>query len=177
MKSVPPTPDPQPLARSVLIIGIGSPFADDAAGLEAARRLESAELPAGARVIVADRPGVDLIDMLDGVEAVILIDAVRSGGRPGEVHDLNLAEISALAPHLVSSHGLGLGEAIELARRLGRMPACGRVLGIEVSEHVTTIEQPLSEPISAAVDDVVRRAVRWATLFTTEIARTADPAG
>jgi hypothetical protein len=51
------------------------------------------------------------------------------------------------------------------------------VLGIEVSEHVTTIEQPLSEPISAAVDDVVRRAVRWATLFTTEIARTADPAG
>jgi hydrogenase maturation protease len=168
-----PTPGARP---PVLVVGIGSPFGDDAVGLEAAHRLAGAP-PRGARVIVADRPGVDLIDMFEDAEAVILIDAVRSGGCPGEVHDLSLAEISALAPQLVSSHGLGLGEAIELARRLGRMPACGRVLGIEVSEHVTTIEQPLSEPISAAVDDVVRRAVRWATLFTTEIARTADPAG
>jgi hydrogenase maturation protease len=169
----PPSPDPQSQTPSILIVGIGSPFGDDAAGLEAARRLVSAAL-LGARVTAADRPGVDLLDMLDGADAVILIDAVRSGGLPGKIHDLDLADVSALSPALVSSHGLGVGEAIELARRLGRLPARARLLGIEVSDRGKGIDQPLSDPISAAVDRVVRRAGKWATRFATEIASFPD---
>ena len=69
----------------IRIIGIGSPFGDDACGLAAARRLAE-EPPAGAEVVVADRPGAALIELLDGVDATILIDAVRSGSPPGTLH-------------------------------------------------------------------------------------------
>jgi hydrogenase maturation protease len=70
---------------------------------------------------------------------------------------------------LVSSHGVGVGEAIELARCLGRLPTRGRFLGIEVAEQSSTTER-LTDPISAAVDRVIRLAEKQATLFTTGIA-------
>jgi len=101
---------------------------------------------------------------------MILIDAVRSGGRPGRIHDLDLSEVSALAPSLVSSHGIGVGEAIELARRLGRLPVYGRFLGIEVSTEVRTIQQSLTDPVAAAVELVLQRTEEWARKLAATIA-------
>ena len=56
----------------IRIIGIGSPFGDDAAGLEAARQL-AADPPPDAEVVVADRPGAGLIDLFDGADALIIV--------------------------------------------------------------------------------------------------------
>ena len=69
----------------IRIIGIGSPFGDDRAGLEVAVRMAAAP-PDGVEVIVADRPGTDLVGMLRGAEAVIVVDAVRSNAPAGAVH-------------------------------------------------------------------------------------------
>ena len=49
----------------IRIIGIGSPFGDDAAGLEIARVLAEAP-PPNCEVIVADRPGMALVDLMEG---------------------------------------------------------------------------------------------------------------
>jgi hydrogenase maturation protease len=54
----------------IRIIGIGSPFGDDAVGLEVARILAGSQ-PRDCEVIASDRPGMALVDLLDGAEAVI----------------------------------------------------------------------------------------------------------
>jgi hydrogenase maturation protease len=72
----------------IRIIGIGSPFGDDAAGLEVARILAQAPQP-NCEVIVADRPGANLLELLRGTDSAILIDAVRSEGSPGTLHELS----------------------------------------------------------------------------------------
>jgi hydrogenase maturation protease len=146
----------------IRIIGIGSPFGDDAAGLEAARQLAATPLP-DTEVVVADRPGAALIDLFDGADAVILIDAARSAMPPGTVHDLDLR---MLAPHsigLVSSHDLGVSEAIRLAGALGRLPSHGRVLGIEASaESLGCIE---ADAVQAGIAAAVTRAREWCAAY------------
>ncbi len=148
------------------IIGIGSPFGDDAAGLEAARRL-AATPPPGAEVIAVDRPGATLIDLFDGADAVILIDAAHSGARAGTIHDIDLQVLASHTLGLISSHDLGVAEAVQLAARLGRLPARGRVLGIEIASQAASQQAGLSTSARAVVRGVVRRARWWNQIFTT----------
>ncbi len=117
----------------IRIIGIGSPFGDDAVGLEVARILAQAP-PPNCEVIIADRPGATLMELLDGADSAILVDAVRSGAPPGVVHELGLDELDrCCAVRLVSSHDLNVVAAVQLARKLGRAPSRGRVIGLEIA--------------------------------------------
>ena len=84
----------------IRIIGIGSPFGDDAVGLEVARILAEAP-PPDCEVIAADRPGATLLELLDGAEAAILVDAVQSGNAPGLIHEFDLT--SSIARMLIYS--------------------------------------------------------------------------
>jgi hydrogenase maturation protease len=108
-----------------LIIGVGNRWrGDDAAGLEVAARVPGA--------VSAEGEPVALLDLWQGASAVTVVDAVSSGAAPGTIHRLDASDAplpAALAGP--STHLLGLSEAIELARALGRLPARVTVYGIE----------------------------------------------
>jgi hydrogenase maturation protease len=103
---------------------------DDAAGLLVAERLEAFGIP----VVVCPGGALELIEAWTGASDVLVIDAVVTGAAPGTVQpwDGLEAEIPQRPP--ASTHGLGVGEAIALARILGRLPARLRVYGIEAAQ-------------------------------------------
>ena len=72
---------------SILVACVGNIFnGDDAFGVEVARRLSQATLPDGARVIDFGIRGIDLTyALMDGYDAVILVDAAQRGEAPGVV--------------------------------------------------------------------------------------------
>jgi hydrogenase maturation protease len=144
----------------IRVVGIGSPFGDDAAGLEAARALAEAP-PAGCEVLVEDRPGVLLVDLVASAEAAIVIDAVRSGAPPGTVHDLPLAGVRGFDARVVSSHDLGVGAALALAQELGRMPARGRFIGVEAGTSGPEDLGTMSAAVREAIPELVERARAW----------------
>ncbi len=150
--------------RLIRIIGIGSPFGDDAVGLEVARVLAEAP-PPNCEVIAADRPGVTLLDLLDGAEAAILVDAVQSGSAPGLIHEFDFDELDQVDGCFASSHDLGVVAAIQLARKLDRAPARGRIVGLEVARKETTQPNSLSACTRAALSRVVDRVRACATSF------------
>jgi hydrogenase maturation protease len=137
------------------IIGIGSPFGDDAVGLEVAAAL-TASPPPDCEIIAADRPGVDLIQLLAGCDSVILIDAICSGGKPGTLRELEWSEA-----RFVSSHDLALPTAIQLARKLGHLPSSGKVLAIEIEAAPPPQLAPLSAPARQAVARAVEQVRAW----------------
>ena len=144
------------------VVGIGSPFGDDRAGLEAARRL-AAEPPPDTTVCLADRPGIDVLELFEATDAVILIDAARSGAPLGTLHDLALDAVARSTVRLVSSHGFGVGEALVLARVLDRLPRRGRVLAIEAA--ASTPGAALSPAVETAIAAAVLRARVWTDRF------------
>src|SRR5947209_14937351 len=96
----------------VLVAGVGNIFlGDDAFGPEVARRLARRELPEGARVVDFGIRGLDLTyALLDGYEAVVLVDAAPRGGPPGTLYVLDVAgegsaDTEGAAP-VIEAHGM-----------------------------------------------------------------------
>jgi len=132
----------------MMVIGIGNDWrSDDGAGLEVARRLGGLALPGGP---------IGLVEALDGGHDVTVVDAVCSGAAPGTVHEFE-AGLEPLPVALFgssSTHTLGLAEAIEIARSLGRLPARVRVLGIEGVRF--EYGRGLSPEVETAVEECTR---------------------
>jgi hydrogenase maturation protease len=94
-----------------------------------------------------------LIDAWAGVPLAILVDAVRARpAHPGRVHHLVVPDVHAERIRAASSHGLDLGEAVELARVLGRLPDRLELFAIEVDN--VGLGTGLSEPVAAAARHV-----------------------
>jgi hydrogenase maturation protease len=150
------------LTRRVRVIGCGNPDAgDDAVGLLAVRAARAAlEAMPGVEVVEAGT-GLNVVHLLEDVDAVVVVDAVRSsgGGRgPGEIVRAEAGPdgLPIEIGSSLSSHGLGLAEAVGLSAALGEAP---RVvfLGIEAAE--VAAGQPLSAAVSAALPALVERLV------------------
>ena len=94
-----------------------------------------------------------LLDAWDGADALWLVDAVLSGAAPGTVHRLDASREELPAELFrASTHHLGLAEAVELARALGRLPSRVVFYGIEAAS--VDVGDELTPQVEAAVDRV-----------------------
>ena len=136
---------------STLVIAIGNVFRrDDGVGSELAGRVRALHLP---RVAVVEALGdVGLIDAWTGHDSVILLDAVHSGAAPGTVirRDLRAATLPRDWFRL-SSHQLGVADAVELARTMRRLPTRLVFVGIEGERFDSG--RGLTPQVAAALDE------------------------
>lgn len=87
-------------APRILVAGIGNIFlSDDGFGPEVVRRLPPGGLGGGSRVVDYGIRGMHLAyDLLDGWDALVLVDAVPDRGCPGAVSVLELDPAGAVDP-------------------------------------------------------------------------------
>jgi hydrogenase maturation protease len=126
--ALPPPGDRPPL----IVIGVGNAWrGDDGAGLAVTRRLRELS-PAGVEVREIEGDATALMDIWAGADRVVVVDAAQSGAPPGTVRHFDVLAAALPARLLRSStHALGVPDAIELARALGRLPATIDVYAIE----------------------------------------------
>ena len=145
------------VAPNIIVIGIGNEYRrDDGVGIAVARRLRERFLTK-ITVLEESGEGTALMDSWKGATWVMLLDAVRSGARPGTVHRLDARSTSVPAGFFhYSSHAFGVAEAIELARSLDQLPPHLIVYGIE-GENFAAGEE-FSPVVAQAIEAVVERA-------------------
>jgi hydrogenase maturation protease len=111
-----------------VVIGVGNPVrGDDAVGTEVVRRLPSS---IGAVPSSGDPSGI-IAEMADAEEAII-VDAIRSGRPAGTVIVTDVRRHPIAVTKVPSTHGMGLADALELARILGTLPRRVWLVGVEV---------------------------------------------
>ena len=136
----------------IRVVGIGTDFGDDAAGILVVQDLcAKPGLPPGVDAVPCGRP-IELLDLLDGIDGAVIVDATRSGQPPGTVHEPAAGELREARP--VSSHGLGVREALSMVRALGRAPKRVAIIGIEVA---STSGDGVSGPVHAALAEASMR--------------------
>jgi hydrogenase maturation protease len=107
-----------------------------------------------------------LIALWESAALAVVVDAAHAHpGTPGRVHRLELDAQRLDGPRTTSSHGLGLGEAVELARVLGLLPDHLVVYAVEGADG--SFGTGLSPAVAAAVDPLV-------TAVEDELARHQD---
>ena len=140
--------------RPPLVIGIGNPQrGDDGLGLVVVKTLRS-RLGDGAprlRCLPGDATG--LLSAWEGEDCVLVIDALAAPTPPadrGPVWRIDARTDALPALHeRASSHGLGLAEAVELARSLDRLPR--RLVVFAVRGECFERQEALSPAAQAAV--------------------------
>jgi hydrogenase maturation protease len=143
--------------RRIRIIGIGSPSGDDQIGWRVVEALKD-RLPPDVELITCDRPGTGLIPLLESASQVILVDAMQWGDAPGTIRHFNLDEWMDYRQGL-SSHSVGVVEALELAGELGALPASIELYGIEIGASTPSVAAGDSVRTAAEVlaDRIARR--------------------
>ncbi len=108
----------------------------------------------GAPVLdCADEP-TRLLDLWDGLDTVVVVDALRSNAVPGTLHRID-AEDGPLPRdvRLASTHAMGIADALELGRTLGRAPRRVVVLGIEGASF--GMGEAMTPAVAGAIDELV----------------------
>ena len=152
-----------------LVAGVGNVLhGDDGFGVELAWRLMKHSLPEGVKVIETGIGGMSLVqELMSGFDAVLLLDAHRSGGAPGTVRlleptlpDLSGLDAHALRDYFADTHYATPMRALALLEQLGRLPRRVAVIGCEPQSD-EAMRPGLSAPVRSALDRAEALALGW----------------
>ncbi len=147
-------------APRVLVAGIGNVFlGDDGFGVEVVRRLAGRPLPAGVDVRDFGIRGFDLaLALVNGYEHVVLVDAIKRGGKAGTLYLLEVESGSAGGAPDFDVHGMVPSQVLRAAREMGDVSARVFVVACEPEDfgEPDAGRMGLSSPVDAAVDEALR---------------------
>jgi len=145
---------------NLVIIALGNPMrGDDGVGTEIADRLRE-RIPE-CHWVAGCEDSFALLSAWEGFPMVVVLDAAVSGSPPGTIHRIEASD-GPIPKELArcSSHGMGLAEAVELAKTLERLPrrliiyaveAAGFQAGAELSAEVKVAAQQVVEKLAKEI--------------------------
>jgi len=143
--------------RKTLIAGFGNVLlGDDGFGVEVIKRLAASDLPPHIKTLDVGIAGMHVVlQLIEGFDAVIVVDAVTRGQPPGTLYvfipseaDLDFDSGERIDPHFAEPV-----RALKLARALGLLPEHVTVVGCEPLS--CQLGMSLSVAAKAAVDSAV----------------------
>jgi hydrogenase maturation protease len=143
------------------VIGLGNVLmGDDAFGPWVVQALLAGyEFPEGVTVEDLGTPGLDLTPYVTDLEALVLVDTVRSDAVPGTVRLYRRDDLLKHAPQArLSPHDPGVKEALLTAEFAGRGPR--EVLLVAAVPETTAMGVRLSPALRAAVPAAVAEVLR-----------------
>ena len=152
----------------ILVAGIGNIFlGDDGFGVEVIRHIDTTSLPDCVTVADFGIRGVHLAyELLDGYDALVLIDAMQLDDRPGTVAifepdvesvDATGVDAHSMSPAVVLGLLAGLGGHVPLVIVVGCQPLTVEE-GIGLSEPVTSALAPAAETVRRVITDILSTA-------------------
>lgn len=173
-----------PAARSdgrILVACMGNLLrGDDGFGVAVAEALAERDLPADVEVSEVGISGVSMAqDLLDGYDAMVLVDAMERGEDAGTLH-VERAEVPDLAKYgkreigsfAADMHQTDPTKVLVLGEALGVLPEPTILVGCEPHD-TDDLEDSLSDPVRAAVP----RAVEHVELVLRELRALAEDGG
>ncbi|MEY8715520.1 hydrogenase maturation protease [Francisella philomiragia] len=149
------------MKQKTLILGIGSPFADDQFGWFVADKLAEIVREKNIQNITvesADRPGLNLLTFLDsGYDKIILIDAVYAKVTPGTEFYFKAKDILSFGGFL-SSHSVGVAPSLALADAIGMDISNVEFYGVE-GQRIFEKDEILSDIVKGAIESMSKNII------------------
>ena len=135
-----------------LILGIGNPILrDDRVGYLLVQLLRNRLSNPDIELQETSSVGLNLAELLSGFDFAIIVDAIQSGGSPGEVYCLKPQNLQARSVNRYDQHSTGLLQALELGKALGwPMPEDVAIVAIE-AEDAANFGDDLTPSVAEAI--------------------------
>jgi len=120
----------------VVVIGVGNLLLkDEGIGVHVVRALKEINIPQNINLKIIDGgTSPDLLAFLEGVDKLIIVDAVKTSGRPGTIYRLNPEGLTINDKKLISAHEFNLRQNLKMMILSGKKPKEVVLIGIEPKE-------------------------------------------
>jgi hydrogenase maturation protease len=131
---------------------------DDSAGLQIVRMWQENHPQTAKEVKVefSENPGLELLELLEGAEAVVIVDAVHSSASPGTLIRVETDDLLSFTSISKLTHGWGVAETIKLGSAIYPWMAsvCMIMIGVVASKFKqgTAVCPQVSSAYPAAVE-------------------------
>ena len=142
-------------SRHVMILGVGNIlFCDDGFGIRVLQKLEECySFPEDVSLVDGGVLGLNLLGVISEADQLIVIDAIRNRGEPGDMYRLEGDAIPERVRAKNSLHQVDLLETLTLYQALDHVPDTV-ILGVE-PEDIDTLSIQLTSVAEAMVDPMV----------------------
>ncbi|MBA7657184.1 hypothetical protein ES703_65115 [subsurface metagenome] len=149
--------------KCVLVLGLGNILLkDEGVGVHVAHKLQELAIPYNVEVMDGGTACLDVLLLAQGVEKLVVIDAMRAGKKPGTIYKTRLkAEeknrltqiFSEAEQPKISLHQVGLLDALSVVEKMNHAPEEIVIIGVEPKEMDCGLE--LTEPVKQRLVEIV----------------------
>lgn len=143
-----------------VVVGVGNLLLkDEGIGVHIAHALQQTDIPHDIKVIDGGT-SPDLPYYLKDTDKLVIVDAVKAGGKPGTVYRFHPHDVNIESEEMVSVHALGLEQSLKIMRLTGSEPREIVIIGIEPkeidwgTELSAELQQKMPEIINVALNEI-----------------------
>ncbi|RMF17778.1 MAG: HyaD/HybD family hydrogenase maturation endopeptidase [Gammaproteobacteria bacterium] len=152
-----------------VILGVGNILlTDEAAGVRAAEKIQQmCDFGDDVQVLDGGTAGMELLESLSDLDALIILDAVHTGDAPGTVIQLEGEKVPGFFRNRISPHQLGISDVLAMLQLTGQAPRHLVLIGV-VPESMDTgvgltpcVEQRIPEMVNRALTAAADCGLTW----------------
>jgi hydrogenase maturation protease len=143
----------------IMILGVGCIlFSDEGFGVRVIETIQDRyEFPDNVMVVDGGVLGINLLGVISKPNHLIVVDAIRNKGKPGDLHRLEGDAIPERIRAKNSLHQVDFLEALTLCQALDKVPETV-ILGIE-PEDIETLSTELTPTTQSKVDAIIEKVL------------------
>jgi hydrogenase maturation protease len=134
-----------------MVLGLGNlVMSDDGAGVRVVQHLSNwYRFPEGVVLLDGGTLGLDILPRLEGIDRLLVVDAVDNGKAPGELIRLAGDEVPVALATKLSPHQMGLKDLLAVADLQGILPPEIVLAGVQPGNIEMSME--LSDEVEASI--------------------------
>ena len=146
-------------AVHVMVLGIGCTlYSDEGFGVRVVEKMQREyDFPEDVLLVDGGVLGINLLGVISKPDHLIVVDAVRNKGKPGDLYRLEGDAIPERIRAKNSLHQVDFLEALTLCQTLDKVPETV-IFGIE-PEDIETLSTELTATTQAKVDTIIERVL------------------
>jgi hydrogenase maturation protease len=132
----------------IVVLGVGNLLlADEGVGIHAVQALAERELPPAVELVDGGTSTMDLLPHLHRARRVIVIDALKAGGMPGDIYRCRPEDLLNNQEKPMSLHQVDFVQLLDIAKRMGYQIGPAVIYGVEPGEITWSMD--LSPAVAA----------------------------
>jgi hydrogenase maturation protease len=143
----------------ITVLGVGNIlFGDEGFGVRVIEKMqERYEFPQEVMLVDGGVLGLNLLGTISVADHLIVVDAIRNRGKPGDFHRLEGDQIPRRILAKNSLHQVDLLEALTLCQALDKVPKTV-IIGVEPAD-IETLQVEMTPVIQSKVDEMIDRVL------------------
>lgn len=147
--------------NDILIVGAGNPLLkDEGIGVYIIEKLVRIGLPSNVQIIDCGSDLSSILTQLRSHRKIIIIDAIRAGGEPGQVYRFNYDELKEVKNRLRSAHQLSVVEMLKLLKQTYHNLSSCKIILIGIEPETISPGTKLSKKVEASIDEAISTVLR-----------------